>query len=191
MREDYYQAAINFYKQNRPWAELFHEAGRPVPDEFRALIEWMMGERLVGCVKRLDSNADLEEIIRGAKSIIEEARSAGFSIRTEPVIRFLSARLNARFERLLHGSDLGLVENIEKVIHLAKDLKIALHDRIAQELFFIFAQKTLREWIENYQGDASGQPRLRTIQAVLHLGAQLGFNMDRYEQQLKAKAEVR
>ena len=33
--------------------------------------------------------------------------------------------------------------------------------------------------------------KLNEIQAVLRLGAQLGFNMERYENQLKAKTEVR
>ena len=180
MRDDYYEAAIHFYKENKPWAELFHEAGRPVPDEFRSLVEWMMGERLLDWARKLVNGTSLEESVKGAKSVLEEAQAGKFSVKTEPAIQFLSVQLNTWMEELFRGSDGGLLGKINQVFHFAKEVQIGLHDRVAQELFFVFAQKILPEWMEN-------SSKFNEIQAILRLGVQLGFNMERYENQLKAK----
>ena len=187
MREDYYRAAMHFYEENRPWAQLFHEAGRPVPEEFRRLIEWMMGERLLEWAKKLDAGGAFEEVLRGAQAIGEEARSSGFSVRLEPTVQFLSARLNGWIEKLFQGSPVELVERIDKILAFAKELQMELRNQIAQELFFIFAQKTLRDWIEEYQKGKVEDAKRNAIQTLLRLGAQLGFNVERYEEQLKIK----
>lgn len=172
MREDYYQTAIHFYEENRPWAELFHEAGRPLPEEFRALIDWVMGERLLELVQKMDPSVSPGEITKRALEIFKEAQSRGFSVRTQPTVEFLSRQVNSWIEKLFHDSDHppALVDKIEKVLEFAKALKIELHDRLAQELFFIFAQKTLRD---------AAHPEM--MPAVIRLGQQLGFNMERYE----------
>jgi len=187
MHEDYYQTAMRFYEENRPWAELFHQAGRALPEEFRRLMEWMMGERLLAVVEKLDAKGSFEQIARDARTVFEEARSHGFSVRTQPAVEFLSARLNSWIEKLFQETQPGLVDKIEKVLELARELQIELHDRLAQELFFIFAQRTLREWIEAY-GGTKEESRLQSIQAILRLGVQLGFNMERYETQLRVKS---
>lgn len=189
MAEDYYRSAQRFYEENRPWAKLFHEAGRPLPAEFRGLIEWMLGERLLVAVKKIGAAVPIEEVIQNAKAILEEAASGGLTVRTQPTIEFLSEKLNTWIEKLFHGADPVLAGQIDKVLEMAKQLHIELHDRLAQELFFMFAQKTLREWIENYQGTRAEGPTLQAIQTLLRLGVQLGFNMERYENQLKVKNE--
>ncbi len=170
MQGDYRQAALRFYEENQSWAKLFHEAGRPLPEEFRVLIDWMMGEKLFELVQKLETQASFEEIARKGKEILKEAHSRGFSVRTEAAAEFLSAKMNGWIQELFQQPDLPLIQNIEKVLDLAKELKIELHGRVAQELFFVFAQKTLRE-----------HPKPELTQAILHLGNRLGFNMERYK----------
>lgn len=177
LKKDYYQTATHFYEENYSWAELFHEAGSPLPEEFRRLIDWVMGERLLECVKKVDSLNSFEEIIQKAKEIFKEADSRGFSVQTQPAVEFLSSQLNAWIEKLFfHQSDLRLMGKIEKALALAKELKLELHDQIAQELFFIFAEKVFRE---------HSHPEL--IPNIIRLGTGLGFNMERYKNQLNAK----
>ena len=178
LKNDYYQTAIHFYEENYSWAELFHEAGSPLPEEFRRLIDWVMGERLLGCLQKVDTAGSFEEITHKAKETFKEAHSRGFSVQTQPAVEFLSGRLNSWIEKLFFNQpDPRLIEKIEKTLALAKELKLELNDQIAQELFFIFAQKVFRE---------HSHPEM--IPAILHLGTQLGFNMERYEHQLRVKS---
>ena len=169
MREDYYQAALRFYEDNRSWAELFYLAGRPLPDEFRSLMDWLMGERLFELMQRLDLES-FDEIVQKAKKVFKEAETHGFSVRTQPTVEFLSVKLNNWIEKLFHSPDAELVAKIEKVLEFSRELKIELNDRVAQELFFVFAQKTLHD-----------PSRYQMTPAVIRLGRQLGFNMERYE----------
>lgn len=191
MRQDYFKTAENFYTENKSWVHLFQQAGRPLPEEFRLLIEWMMGEKLIDWVKRLEAGENYEEVVKGAKSVIEEARSGAFSLKTESAAHYLSIRLNDWIEKLFKGADVKLIERIESLLAFAQELQIELQDKLAQELFFIFTQKKLREWIEGYKKEGPGAAQLPLIQATLKLGDHLGFNMERYENILRQKAEVR
>ncbi len=191
MRQDYYKTAESFYEENKSWAHLFQQAGRPLPEEFRSLIEWMMGEKLIDGVKKLETGTDYEEVVKGAKAVIEEGRSGGFLVKTEPAAQYLSLRLNDWIERLFKGADIKSIDQIEKLLAFARELQIELQDRIAQELFFIFTQKKLCGWIEGYKKEPGAQSQLSLIQASLKLGDHLGFNMERYENLLRQKAEVR
>lgn len=172
MREDYYQAAMRFYEANRSWADLFHGAEWPLPEEFRALIDWMMGERLFELVQKMDASVSWEEMTAKARKIFQEAQSHGFSVRIQPTVEFLSLKINLWIEKLFHEPAPALVDRIEKVLEFAKNLKIELHDRVAQELFFILAQKVLKE--------GASTP---LNQSIIRLGKELGFNMERYENQ--------
>jgi len=191
MRQVFYDTTLSFYEENRPSMALFREAGRPVPEEFRGAMEWVLGERLFEWVKKLDTKVPFEEIKKQTRGLLEEARSEGFSVRTQSSVEFLSRKLNTWIEKLFHEPDPGPVEKIEKALELAKSLEISLHDWIVQDLFFAFAQKILREWIDAYHRDPTDRAMLERIQAVIRLGGQLGFNMRQYEYQLKSKAEVR
>jgi len=164
MREGYYQTALRFYEANRSWAGLFYEAGRPLPEEFRSLIDWLMGEQLFELIQKVDK-IPYEELAKKTKEIFKEAQSHGFSVKIQPTVDFLSRRINAWIEKLFHHPDPFLVDRIEKVLSLAKELKIELYDQVTQELFFIFAQKTLHE-----------SPNEEMTQAVKRLGKLLGFN---------------
>jgi len=189
-RENFYQTTLRFYEKNRQGIRLFHDAGGPAPEEFREAMEWVLGERLYEGVQKLKTQASLE-MTPELKAVLEEAQSGGFAIRTEPAVQFLSKKLNAWIEKLFHDPDSELIHKIENVLEFAKKLNLVLHDRIAQDLFFVFAQKILREWIESYHRLPRDPKNLERIQAVLRLGDQLGFNMKPYENQLKTKAEVR
>ena len=109
------------------------------------------------------------------------ARSRGFSVGIQPTTEFLSRRLNAWIEKLFCEPSLPHIREIEKVLELAKGLDIPFQDWIAQDLFFVFAQKGLREWIEDYNRKPEDRGRLEVIHAVIRLGGQLGFNMSRYK----------
>ncbi|MBI4115482.1 MAG: DUF3536 domain-containing protein [Candidatus Omnitrophica bacterium] len=186
MREDLYQTTARFYEENRSGTVLFREAGSPVPEEFRGIMEWMMGERLLEIVEKLETRTSFENIVKDSKALLAEAQARGLNPRVQPMIEFLSVKLNHWIEKLFHEPDPGLVQKIEQVLGLAKELRIELHDRIAQDLFFVFAQKALRERIESYRKDADDGSRLQMIQAIIRLGRQLGFNMKQYENQLAA-----
>lgn len=184
MREGLYQMAVHSYEEHRSGIKVFREAGSLLPEEFRGLMQWMMGERLFEWVQKLDGKTSIEEIAKKGSAILEEAKAIGVPVRTQPAAEFLSLRLNRWIEKLFHEPDPALVHKIERVLGLAKELKIELYDRIAQDLFFVFAQKMLREWIEAYHRGGAGGPGLPLIQAVIRLGVELGFNMNQYEVQL-------
>jgi len=191
MREDLYQTATRFSEERHSEVQLFHEAGNPLPEEIRGLLEWMMGERLFQLVQKLDTpTASFEDVANKAKALFAEANSRGFSIKTNLTVDFLSAKLNAWIEKLFQEPDASLVQRIEKALELARELNIHVRDRIAQDLFFVFAQRVLREWIEAYQQMPGEDSKLEMIQTVIRLGIQLGFNMRPYEDRLKLKATV-
>ena len=196
MREDLYRMAARFYEQDRPEISIFREAGRALPEEFRELMEWMMGERLCDVVKRLGEKAASSEVEAEGKKLLAEAKEGGFSVHTGPAVEYLSSELNRWIEKLFHKPESALVKKIEEVLDLAKSLGMSLHHRIAQDLFFAFAQKILSEWIETYpegtggEQGARGVASLQMIQAVIRLGGQLDFNMRQYEEKLKQKVRV-
>lgn len=190
MREDLYRMAAQFYEQDRREISIFRAAGKTLPGEFRELMEWMMGERLCDVVKRLGGKAPSSEVEAAGKELLKEAREGGFSVHTEPALEYLSGELNRWIEQLFNKPETALVKKIEEVLSLAKSLEMNLRHHIAQDLFFTFSQKILREWIETYQEGTGGGPRLAMIQAVIRLGGDLGFNMKQYEEQLKRKTGV-
>ncbi len=191
MREDLYETALRFYSENREGMVVFQESESSLPEEFRIITEWMMGQRLFEIVGKLDAKTPYCEILSQGRALLEETRTRGLKIYPQPAIDFLSQRLNGWIEKLFHEPDPLLVQRIEEVLELAKELHIRIHDRIAQDLFFVFAQTVLRDWIEAYRQGKADEAKLKTIQAIIRLGGSLGFNMRQYENQLKQKAEVR
>lgn len=191
LREDLFEMAGRFYSENREGMAIFREALKPLPIEFRELMEWTMGERLFEWVKKLETKkVSFEEIARQGKAIIEEAQSAGFAVRTQPSAEFLSRHLNCWIEELFRRPNPELLHQIERVLGLAKEFGVHLHGRITQDIFFAFAQKMLPEWIEEYHRGPGDPAKLEMIQALIRLGVELGFNMRQYEVHLKQKAGV-
>lgn len=192
MREELYKMASRFYEKGRLEISVFREAGTSLPEEFRELMEWMMGERLYDVLRRLDQKASFQEAAEEGKKLLKETRESGISLRMEPAAEYLSGELNLWIEKLFHEPDAALVQKIDCMLGLAASLGMNLRPRIAQDLFFAFAQKVLKEWIEAYGAegrvDSRRPPTFEMIQSIIRLGGELGFNMRQYEERLKQKA---
>ena len=191
MRKDFYQTIERLYEENRSRLSLIREATRFLPEELKGILEWMMGERLFQWIQKLDSKVSFEEIQKKGRAILEEAKERGLAVHARSSVEFLSKRLNDCIEKLFTQENPALVQKIEKVLELAKEFDLRLHARIAQDLFFVFAQTVLQEWIDAYKHGERDETKLQTIQPIIQLGSQLGFNMKQYENQLKPPVEVR
>lgn len=173
----------NLYEEGKgPMIQLY-ELGLPVPPEFKIAAEYTLSYYLNEIINNSEDIID-KDILDDAIRINKEAKKIGAELNRQPIEKIYSNHIAKQIQRFDKSMELPQCEELIEILDISKKLSLELDLTEAQNIYFnsIFAK--IPNMINSLSSSENMEIDKRFVMVSLKLGEKLGFNIEKYNQDL-------
>lgn len=169
----------NLYEEGKgPMGQLY-ELGLPVPSEFKISAEYTLSCSLNEIIENTEDLGD-PDLLEEALRINKEAKKLGIELNRKPAEKVYNTHITSKVKHLSENMEIHQCEALIDTLLIANKLNLHPDLTEAQNIYFNSIFVRIPELIESLKKSENIQFDKCFIGTILNLGERLGFNVERY-----------